>query len=134
MRRAWLMVAVLLLVGVSTCLLGSSKSSPPTIEQAVADTLLAHGVEQPQVRVEQAACLPSHDTCLRVVADVIVAGKSEIGRLACKRYWTGCTLTMAGYGLHLAPVPDVASPTALAMQLRTVFKRALKSAQMVQFA
>jgi hypothetical protein len=134
MRRAWLMVTVLLLVGVSTCLLGSASQSPDTIEQAAAETFAGHGITEPNVRVQQAACMPSRDTCLRVVADVVVSGKSEIGRLACKRYWTGCTLTMAGYGLHLAPVPDVASPTALAMQLRTVFKRALKSAQMVQFA
>jgi hypothetical protein len=36
---------------------------------------------------------------------------------------------MAGYDLHLAPVPDVASPMALAMQLRTAFNRALKWVQ-----
>ena len=129
MRRAWLMVGVLLFVGVSACLLGSASQSPGTIEQAVARTLADHGVAERNVRVQPAACMPSRDTCLRVVADVIVAGKSEIGRLACKSYWTGCTLTMAGYGLHLAPVPDVASPTAPVMQLRTALNRALKWVQ-----
>ena len=129
MRRAWLMVAVLLLVGVSTCLLGSARRAPETIEQAVAQTLAGYGVTAPEVHVQQAACMPSHDTCLRVVADIAVQGSDETGRLACERYWTGCRLTMAGYGVRLAPVPDVASPTALAMQLRTAFNHALKWVQ-----
>ena len=126
MRRTWLMIGVLLLVGVSTCFLGSAGRAPDTIEQAVAQTLAGHGVAEQNVRVQQAVCMPSHDTCLRVVADVTVAGKNEIGRLACERYWTGCTLTMAGYGMHLAPVPDVASPPALVTHLRATFKRVLR--------
>jgi hypothetical protein len=125
MRRAWLMVGVLVLVGISTCLLGSASRAPHTIEQAVAQTLAGHGIAEANVHDQQAACMPSRDTCLRVVADVIVEGNNEIGRLACERYWTGCRLTMAGYGMHLAPVPDAASPPALVIHLRATFKRAL---------
>jgi hypothetical protein len=65
--------------------------------------------------------MPSRDTCLRVVADIAVLGSDETGRLACAGYWHGCRLTMAGYGLRLAAVPDVTAPHPLMARLETMW-------------
>jgi len=109
MLRRWLLVLVLLLTG-GMAIAGQQAllmMPPTTIEDAVAVSLRRQGAPTTHIQIADAHCVPSRDTCLSYIADVVIADERNPGRLACAKPWRACTLTMAEFGLRAAAVPDV---------------------------
>jgi hypothetical protein len=127
MRYRLLALLVLLLIGsLGVGLRRTLLALPPTtIEKAVATTLIRVGAPTEDVRVEHAGCVPAQETCLSYIADVVLRGEHETGRLACVGPWHDCTLTMAEFGLRAAPVPDVGQPNPWVARIGELFHQVI---------
>ncbi|GEM_PF-2986794 len=113
MPRRWLLVLALLILIGGTGLAAHQALlaiPPTTIEDAVAIPLRNRGAPTEHIQITNAHCVPSRDTCLSYIADVVIAHERNPGRLACAAPWHACTLTMAEFGMRAAAVPDVSDP------------------------
>ncbi len=126
--RRWFftLMALLLLSGFGVGMRTSLDALPPTtIEAAVAITLNRAKAPTNGIRIEDAHCVPARETCLSYIADVTLQNEQVRGRLACVGAWHDCTLTMAEYDLHVAPVPDVGTPHPWIEQIAAVLQQAM---------
>lgn len=98
---------------------------PTTIEEAVTITLPRVGAPTEGVQIEDAHCVPAHETCLSYIADVVLPGEQTPGRLACVAPWRSCTLTMAAFGLRAAQVPNVEQPSPWIARINEIFQQTI---------
>jgi hypothetical protein len=122
-RWLWIGIALLFVAGLGTLVAQAVLAIPPaTIEEAVRMTLQQNGANVAKVTIMNAQCVPSRDTCLSYIADVVIGTERESGRLACRTPWQACTLTMAEFGLRAAIVPDVGERNPLVTELQTALQ------------